>query len=186
MVTSVPSDHPQIVPRRASEHRKLVHVHGDRMRLYDKLARELLQSEHDAHLHGMREAERQVDVPAREMMTIAYHAQRTEPELRRLVAERQPIGAMLALGVAKTFSHVRHFAFDHMLARERTYRATLLGMRHGLEAAYLLRAVADRARRTEVRDFCARLIMEREPMLQAAADAVAWFADHPKLALSHA
>ncbi|HEY6036059.1 MAG TPA: hypothetical protein VIV58_17405 [Kofleriaceae bacterium] len=186
MVTSVPSDHPQIVPARAAEHRKLVRIHGDRIRLYDKLARELLQSEHDAHLHGMREAQRQADRPARAMLAIAYHAQRTELELRRLVVPHQPVGAMAALGVAKTFSHLRHFALDRLLAHERTYRATLLGMRHGLDAAHLLSAVADRARRGEVRDFCDRLIEERTPLIEAAVEVVGWFADHPRLALTHA
>jgi hypothetical protein len=175
----------QIVPARAGEHRRIAQIHGERLRLYDKLSREVLQSEHDAHLHSFREAQRQDGPPARILTTIGYHAQRTEPELRKLVTARQPFTAVLALAVAKAFSNVRYYAADHLLARERTYRATLLGLRHGLDAAYLLRAAADRAQRTEVHDFCDRLIAEREPLLNSAVEVITWFADHPSFAMQH-
>jgi hypothetical protein len=179
MMTTASVRSPQIVPARAPEHRQLAQLHRQRMHLYDKLAREVLQSEHDAHVHGFREAHRQDGPPARILTTIAYHARRTEPELRRLVAARQPVAAVVALAVAQTLSSVRYFAADRLLARERTYRATLLGLRHGLDAAYLLRAAADRAQRSEVCDFCDRLIAERRPLLESAVEVVTWFADHP-------
>lgn len=151
-------------------------------RLHDKLAHELIQAEHDACLQSRREAKRQgPGKPAEILLEIADHAEQTEARLRALVG--QPISAALALIVAQAFTNVRYYAFDRMLSHERTYRATLLGLRHGLDAAHLLHAAAKRGFRPQTTNLCGELIRLREPMLAKAVDAVTWFADHPAFAL---
>lgn len=151
-------------------------------RLHDKLARELLQSERDAHLQTRREAKRQgPGVPTDLLLEIADHAEQTEARLRALIVP--PFSVAMSLFVAKTFSNLRYYAFDRMIAHERSYRATLLGLRHGLDAAYLLRAAAMRAFRPQTTNLCTELIRVREPLLQKAVDAVSWFAEHPQFAM---
>jgi hypothetical protein len=153
-------------------------------RLHDKLCRELAQSEHDAHLQSRREAQRQgPGLPSEILLEIADHAEQTEARLRAQITSGQPIGAALSLVAAKLFSNLRYYAFDRMIAHERSYRATLLGLRHGLDAAHLLRATAERAFRPQIQTLCAELIRIREPMFVRAVAALDWFADHADLAI---
>src|ERR1700742_875069 len=104
-----------------------------RSRLRDKLCRELAQAEHDARLHTRREAKRLGDCPpGNALLAIAEHADDVELALAKLTKHRVGPGLRLARALAKVFSGVRHFFVDRLVDRERTYRATLLGLKHGI------------------------------------------------------
>jgi hypothetical protein len=157
---------------------------SETQRLREKLGRELAQSEHDAVIHCEREAGRLGDVrPAIALRMISAHAKQLRPRLDEVLVVKQPVGLRLARTVAETFSGLRHFLFDRMLSAERSYRATLLGLGHGLDTARLLCEVAKRDDDSILLfQFCNQLIADREPLLREAEGALAWFAEHPALA----
>src|SRR3569832_2813118 len=113
-----------------------------RTRLRDKLCRELAQSERDARLHTRREAKRLGECPpAQALLASAAHADDVEVALEKLTKQRVGVGLRVARAVAKVFSGVRHFFTDRLIDRERSYRATLLGLKHGIDTLRLLREV---------------------------------------------
>jgi hypothetical protein len=154
-------------------------------RLREKLSRELAQSEHDAVLQTTREAGRLgMCPPAEKLRAIAAHAEHLRPRLDSLLVHEQPVGIRVGRLVGEVFSGLRHFLFDRMLSAERSYRATLLGLRHGIDVAWLLRDVAQRDEQVRLFRFCDDLISEREVLLREAERALVWFADHPGIALA--
>jgi hypothetical protein len=156
----------------------------DLLRLRRKLCRELAQSEHDARVHTRREARRLAQTPpALALRAIAAHADALQPRFAALVSRDQPIGLALGRTVGAMFSGVRHALFDRVIDRERSYRATLLGLYHGLDTARLLREVCARAGDVYLARFCDELVSERGVLLEQAQHALAWFADTPRVAL---
>jgi hypothetical protein len=154
-------------------------------RLREKLCRELAQSEHDAVIHTTREAARLgTNAPAAQLRAIAAHAEHLRPRLDALMIPAQPIGIRIGRLVAEVFSGLRHFLFDRTLSAERSYRATLLGLRHGIDTAWLLRDVARRSEQIRLFRFCDDLISEREVLVREAERALVWFADHPAVAMA--
>jgi len=161
-------------------------MHDDLARLREKLCRELAQAELAAMIHTAREASRLGDTPPAAMLReVSAHAEHLKPRLDALLISRQPIGTRVAHWLGHTFSLIRHYAVDRVLSVERSYRATLLGLVHGLDTARLLREVAHRSEE-EVRlfRFCDDLIAQREPLIREAERALAWFASHPETALT--
>lgn len=157
----------------------------DLRRLRRKLSPELLQAEHDAVIHARREARRLGDVPpARALLAIAEHAMRTRSQLEAKLRLEQPTGLRLGRAVAETFSAVRHLLIDRIMDAERSYRATLLGLRHGLDVARLLREVALRETDAELVHSCDELLVERSGLLEEAEQALAWFAEQPARAIA--
>ncbi len=158
---------------------------SERQALREKLGRELAQAEYDAARHTAREASRLGDVPpAARMRAIAAHAEEIRPRFQELVASRQPVGALLGRAVGELFSDTRHFVVDRILSAERSYRATLLGLRHGLDVARLLREVARVDKDSELVELCDDLISDREALLEAAQDSLAYFATHCDVAMA--
>jgi len=157
-----------------------------RTRLRDKLCRELAQAERDARLHPRREARRLREGQAAEaLFAIADHADGIEPGLMKVLGRRQAVGIKLAHAVASVFSGVRHLFLDHLIGRERSYRGTLLGLRHGVDVARLLREVATLNHDVALIKFCDLFLVERLCLLEDAEQAFAWFAEHPEIALGH-
>ncbi|HEY0251537.1 MAG TPA: hypothetical protein VGC41_08420 [Kofleriaceae bacterium] len=153
--------------------------------LHRKLGRELLQSERDCRLHTRREAHRQgPGAPSEALLAIAHHADACEPRLVELLAA-SPLELGVARAVAHAFSNLRYGFFDRVLAHERTYRATLLGVRHDLDLAKLLFSVADRREMTGMRRFLSEMVPRRAALLVDAVAALEWFADHPLQAAGH-
>lgn len=154
-------------------------------RLREKLCRELAQAEHDAVIHTAREAARLgASQPAEALRAIGAHAKHLRPRLDALMMRKQPFGIRFGRLVAEGFSAIRHFLFDRILSTERSYRATLLGLWHGVDTARLLRDVARREELVRLFRFCDDLIASREALLRQAEGALVWFADHPKVAMT--
>lgn len=154
------------------------------LRLRRKLCRELAQSERDARLHTRREARRLGEVPpALALRAIAAHAEGVRPRFEALVGRDQPFGTLLGYTVAAMFSGARHLLLDRVIDRERSYRATLLGLYHGVDVARLLRDVCARGGDVYLARFCDELVAERGVLLEQAQHALGWYADAPKQAL---
>lgn len=151
--------------------------------LRDKLGRELAQSEHDAIVHCAREARRYGgQPPSQAMRAIAEHARAMRPRLAPLW-RAQPAGVRLGRAVGELFSLTRHLVLDWLIDAERSYRGTLLGLRHGLDCARLLREVARVQQDDAALACCDQLLDERTTLLDAATEQLRWFAEHPALAL---
>ena len=151
-----------------------------RTRLRDKLCRELAQAEHDARLHTRREARRLGDCPpGRALLAIAEHAAEVEPALAKLTAHRRRRPTPRALGRGRVLG-VRHFLFDRLIDRERSYRATLLGLKHGIDTLRLLREVVTITQDIALLKFCDLVLVERLCLIEDAEQALVWFAENPE------
>jgi hypothetical protein len=156
----------------------------DLHRLRDKLCRELAQSELDASLQTTREANRLgVGEPVAALRAIAAHAEHLRPQLDKLLLPEQPIGTRVGRFVGHVFSALRHYGADRILSTERSYRATLLGCKHGLDTARLLRDVTRRTGDIRLERFCDDMIAERDVLVREAERALRWFATQPSVAM---
>jgi hypothetical protein len=154
-------------------------------RLRDQLARELVQSEHDARVHTRREAKRLGNVPpARALAAIAAHADVVGGFLASYVGAQQPRGRRIGAAVGAAFSAVRQVLVDRVIDAERSYRATLLGLKHGIDTARLLRDVATAHGEVDLARWCDALVEDRGCLVEIAERALAWFAVHPDVALA--
>lgn len=153
-------------------------------RLRKKLGRELAQSEHDARLHTRREAKKLGDVwPAATLVAIAAHADAQWPALLRHL-RTQPIGWRLGRAVGAAFSALRHFCFDRLIDSERSFRATLLGLKHGVDVVRLLHEVALGEADDDLVAWCEQFLDARLALLAHAEQSLEWFAEHPRRALA--
>jgi hypothetical protein len=158
---------------------------SDLNKLRTKLCRELAQAERDASLHTLREARRLGDVaPALALRAIADHAEALSPRLVQIMRREQTLGLLAGRAMASVFSGLRHVIFDRVIDSERSYRATLLGLRHGIDTARLLRAVAVRSGDRELEELCLDLVAGRTALMTLAEEELAWFADQPARALA--
>jgi hypothetical protein len=151
-------------------------------RLRNKLCRELVQSEHSAIVHCAREAKRLGDVPpAHALRALSEHAEQLRPTLEPLLGFTR--GKHVADLVGEMFSLLRHGVFDRLLDTERSYRGTLLGLKHGVDAVRLLREVTVCSNETDLLRWCDRFLAERLPLIERAEHAMVWFAERPGHAL---
>ncbi len=157
---------------------------SDLDKLRTKLCRELAQSEQSARVHPVREARRLGNVPpAAALRAIAGHAAQLRPRFEALVQRDRLGGFGVARAVGKLFSALRHAVFDRMIDTERSFRGTLLGLRHGVDTARLLREVARRSGDVYLLAFCDELLAQRLPLIARAEASLAWFAEQPGRAL---
>ena len=156
----------------------------DLQKLCSKLFRELAQSEHSATVHTRREARRLGEIPpAHALLAISEHAESQRPRLEALMAKRNIPGKRLGDYVGQVFSLLRHVIGDRMIDVERSYRGTLLGVRHGIDTTRLLREVAVRLDDAHLVRFCDELMIDRLGLLERAEHALGWFADEPARAI---
>ena len=156
----------------------------DLHKLCTKLCRELAQSEHSALVHPQREAKRLGDIsPAHALLAISEHAKELRPRFEALMAKRQPKGTRVGRAFGQAFSTIRHLIADRLIDAERSYRGTLLGLRHGTDVARLLREVALREHDTHLMRFCDEFLIERLALIEGAEAALAWFAEQPSRAI---
>ena len=153
--------------------------------LLASLVQELRQTERSAEVHGAREARRLRDAtPARALEAVVAHAARVNHMLPAFIAREGLSRGRLGRLVGDVFSIVRQAILDRVLDEERSYRATLVGLRHGVDLVRMIRHVADASGRVEIGGFCTRWLDEREPLVADAEHAMSWFAHHPAAALA--
>jgi hypothetical protein len=144
------------------------------------LVRELFQTEESARQHPMLEAERLGEVPpADALRAVAAHARRTLAELPPLVRRHDLPVSNGGRRVGAAFSAIRDRFADLMLTAERSYRGTLLGMRHGVDLVLLIQSVARMEGDASLANWCDHWLERRRPLVEAAAQELAWFAANP-------
>lgn len=159
---------------------------GRSHQLLQTLFHELFQTEQSASLHPEREARRLGTAPpADALRQVAEHARRVLVELPELASRRRLPVSRIGQLVGLLFSNARSWFADHLIQPERSYRGTLLGMRHGLDLVTLIRDSALVDGDAELAEWCARWLLEREPLVEAVAAQLQWFAESPEAALGN-
>lgn len=149
----------------------------------DLLAHEMFQTEQSACDHPRVEADRLGDVPpARALRAVAGHATAALAELTPLMRRNKLVVSPGGRAVGAAFSRVRDHLADLLLSSEKSYRATLLGMRHGVDLVELVMSTARADDDPELADWCERWLEIRRPLVEAAARELVWFAEHPERA----
>lgn len=144
------------------------------------LMRELFQTERSAKEHPTVEAERLGDVPpAHAMRAVAEHAEAALADLPRLAKAHDLPDSAGGEAAGKALSILRDTFGDLLLSVEKSYRGTLLGMRHGVDLVELIREVAHGEGIPELAAWCSAWLDRRRPLVEAAAKELAWFATHP-------
>lgn len=155
--------------------------------LLERLTRELFQTEMSASQHCRREAERLGTAAGAEAFrAIAEHADevlRVLPGLAR--SHRLPKSPGGAL-VGATFSRVRDLVADKLIDRERSYRGTILGLRHGVDVVRLFGTLAERSGHDDLGRFRDAWLDLRLPLIARVEEGLLWFADHPDIGLGRA
>ena len=151
--------------------------------LLKTLFRELLQSERSAMKHPRREAERLGGgPPSQALLAVSDHARAVFAELCAAARASDLPVSRAGMAIGSLFSTARHVVLDRAVDTERSYRGTLLGMRHGVDIVKLIRKVADASGRVELAGFCTRWLEERGPLVERVESAMSWFAEHPQRA----
>jgi hypothetical protein len=155
-------------------------------RLRDSLVQEVFQTERSAQLHCAREANRLGDSPpAAAMRACAFDAERAREELTAIARELHlPNGGPGSL-IGRMLSSVRERVVDRVIDEERSYRGTLLGLRHGVDVVRMLQHIADATGQVDLGGFCARWLTVREPLVAEVETCMRWFASHPSVAIAH-
>lgn len=147
------------------------------------LVRELFQTEQSARRHPRVEIQRLGDVPpARVLRAVAAHADEALAALPGLVTQDRLPVSVGGRTVGAAFSVLRTQIADLFLNAERSYRATLLGMRHGVDLVVLLEQVARRDGAEALARWCDDWLERRRDLLEDAERALSWFAEHPERA----
>lgn len=148
--------------------------------LLKTLTHELFQTERSADVHPQREADRLGDVPPAEALrTVSAHAREVLQELPALAKKHGLPDSFAGQAIGEFFSDMRQLVADRLIDPERSYRGTLLGLRHGLDLVELIRQVARVRGNGELADWCAGWLAKRQPLVDAVAAQLAWFAQFP-------
>jgi hypothetical protein len=153
-----------------------------RIRLRDKLCRELAGAEHDARIQTRREARRLGDsAPGRALLAISEHAAEVEPVIAKLV--KKSLGTHVARALGDLVSKIRHVVFGRFADSEESYRASLIALQYGADTMRLLREVVILDHDAKLIELCDRILVERLCLIEEAEQALLWFAEHPERAL---
>lgn len=148
---------------------------------------ELFQTERSAALHCAREARRYGDAPpALALREVSSHARYALAELRAMTSAghlpSRPAMELFGQAVGAALSRLRVTLLDRLVDAERSYRATLLGIRHGVDLVSLVEYVALGSGRHELAMWCSAWLAKREPLLERATTELLWFAENPAVA----
>jgi hypothetical protein len=147
------------------------------------LVPELFQTEQSACEHPRVEADRLGDVPpAVALLAVADHATAAMRELVELMQRRDLPVSRSGQAAGHALSKLRDLALDVLISSEKSYRGTLIGMRHGVDLVELTGAVAREHGDGEFADWCDQWLERRRPLVEAAAHELAWFAANPERA----
>jgi hypothetical protein len=152
--------------------------------LLSTLLTEMIQAETSAKEHPRKEAARLAgEPPAFAMLAVSNHAERAVRDLERLSRNgTRSIGQT----IGEAFSTVRDAVIDRLTSSEKSYRATLLGLHHGIDCATLTRAVASECGESELALFLSEWLRERRLLMYECEDQLRWFARHPRRATERA
>lgn len=168
-------------------HKPKLEDHPMEQRLLRHLSHELWQTEVSASQHCRREAERLGDTPpARALLAAAEHAEHVLEELPKVTDGRPLAKSGIGMAIGKMFSEVRDTIADKLLTSERSYRGTILGLRHGVDLVHLLRHAAASAHDEALVAFLDGWLRRREPLVGEIVAQLAWFAQTPERALKPA
>jgi len=157
---------------------------GDVETLLRTLMQEFFQTETSAVQHCRREALRYgVAPPAAALVAVADHAEEVLKQLPELAKKAHLPVSKFGMATGAFFSEMRDKVVDWLIQSERSYRATLLGIRHGVDLVTSLRAVAQVEGNSALADFCDGWLNKRRPSMQHVQDELTWFAHHPELAV---
>jgi hypothetical protein len=160
---------------------------GPHHALLCNLTRELFQTEVSASRHCRREAERNPgSPPAEALLAVAKHADTALQELGELARAHdlpQSVGGGL---LGEAFSELRERVADRILDGERSYRATLLGIRHGTDVVRMFGCSAALDHREELARWSETWLTQREPLVREVERQIEWFAVHVDRALARA
>ena len=160
-------------PARIEQYQNLLH----------SLLREMQQTERSALLHCGKEATRLGSHgPIAPLQAIVTHATEVEPKLTELVIEQRVPWPRVGDLAGRAMSFLRSVGFEGLAGHERSYRGTLLGVRHGMDVARMLRQVAINAANRPIAAFASEWLAGREPLILPLADGLRWFAAHPGVA----
>jgi hypothetical protein len=141
------------------------------------LFRELFQTEQSAVSHPKVEAERLGDVPpARAMLAVSAHAEAALTEIRSLAKERGMVAVEGGKAVGSAFSVLRDSVGDLLLSHEKSYRGTILGMRHGIDLMELIQYLAAEQGDPALAAWCGLWLEQRRALVEATARELSWFA----------
>ena len=156
-------------------------------RLVSKLFGEVFQTERSARRHPPIEAKRLGPCPpASALLAVSAHAARVEPQLNALASARGHRASSIGTAVGSLFSRGRTGFADFFFTTERSYRATLLGMRHGFDLIVVFGAAARAEGDSELAAWCDEWLAERGALIADVAASVTWFGRHPERALKSA
>ena len=151
--------------------------------LVRSLMREFVQTERAAQLHCIKEADRLgAHGPAPTLRAIAAHAVSAMPEIDELVQQLEVPASRAGDLMGRALSFARSLIIDRAAGHERSFRGTLLGVRHGVDLVRMLGEVSDHAGLPGVRAMCHRWLATRQPLVDDLADGLCWFAEHPGVA----
>lgn len=148
------------------------------------LVRELFQTEQSARTHPLVEAERLGDVPpAHALRAVSAHAEGVLAELPGMMKAHDLPVSEGGRAMGNALSGLRDHLIDLLVNEEKSYRGTLIGMRHGIDLVELIRGVALVEGNALLATWCAGWIETRRPLVEAVARELAWFAAHPERAM---
>lgn len=158
-----------------------------RDRLLTSLIIEVFQAERSGAEHAPREAQRLGDTPpGRAMRDIGDDCRRALEELRSIASRPDIPQGSFGEKLGSMFSLVRESVGDVFVTRQLSYRGTLLGVHHGIDAILLLRSAAENAGDVEVVEWCMRTLDSRQPLVERAEHELSWFAREPARAMEPA
>ncbi len=150
--------------------------------LFEKLGRELYQTETSAVVHSRREAARLLDTPvAAALLQVAEHAELRLANLPRAIKQRPNL--RIGKSAGRFLSAMRQLVIDRLVDRERSFRGTLLGMHHGIDLVRLIQSLATEQGETELANWCRSWLETRVPLVEQATAQLEWFARHPREAI---
>ncbi len=144
---------------------------------------EIFQTERSAFAHCAREAARVDASVAFGLGKASAHAEGSLRMLDKLAAQRGYKGASLGKTIGQTFSEIRDKVVDRFVSAQTSYRATLLGMRHGYDVFLLAHAAAVEEGDKEFAAFASWWLATRGALIEDVAHELRWFATHPQSAM---
>ena len=166
---------------------RFMNTHITAKDLVDALWPEVFQTEESASAHPAREAKRLAGTPAGAAMgAVSVHARASKERLRELAVARGYGGATAFTMLGQMFSSARSFGSDLIMTYEKSYRATILGIHHGVGVFALLEDAALANGDQELADVAAHILVERRRLVLVAEERLAYFAENPEVAQSRA